>query len=251
MNRNRPGPGLADFLVYSINPQVHAFDPLSMIENLEGQAYTVRTARSFEGNMPVCISPVTLKPRFNAVATSREEDAGPACALPERFDPRQASLFCAGWTLGSLKYLAESGVQSITYYETHGRGGVIHGRQEPASPDLFPAGKGDLYPVYFLWKELLKYRDFKLLASRSSHPLRFTSLVLVYEAERMLVLANHTDRKLGLGLPEGMAVSGSWVLDEYTVEDLRRGFDLWHNPSDTSLISLNPFAVNIYKTLLK
>ena len=38
----------------------------------------------------------------------------PAGELPPQVDVRQMSLFGAGWTLGSLKYLAESGVSSAT-----------------------------------------------------------------------------------------------------------------------------------------
>ena len=96
LNRNRPDPDLPDFLTYSINPQVHAFDHLSLVENLAGQKDTVLTARLFPGKKPISVSPVTLKSRFH-------------------IDHRQPSLFCAGWTLGSIKYLAESGVASITY----------------------------------------------------------------------------------------------------------------------------------------
>ena len=34
-------------MVYSFNPQVHAFDDLSVMETLEAQAATVKTARGF------------------------------------------------------------------------------------------------------------------------------------------------------------------------------------------------------------
>ncbi len=152
LNRNRPDPDLPDFLTYSINPQVHVADPLSMVENLAGQKDTVLTAKSFPGNKPISISPVTLKSRFY-------------------IDPRQPSLFCAGWTLGSFKYLAEAGVVSITYYETAGRGGIIHGDHQTLSPDDFMAVKGDIYPVYFLLRGLLRFRDYQISITKSSHPL--------------------------------------------------------------------------------
>jgi hypothetical protein len=54
-----------DLAAYSINPQVHAFDNLTLVENLEPQADTLATARTFLGGKPVAVSPVTLRPRFN------------------------------------------------------------------------------------------------------------------------------------------------------------------------------------------
>ena len=37
-----------DFVNYSINPQVHAFDNLSLAETLSAQAETVKSARNFQ-----------------------------------------------------------------------------------------------------------------------------------------------------------------------------------------------------------
>ncbi len=241
LNRNRPGTGLPDFLVYSINPQVHAFDPLTLVENLQGQAYTVQTARSFAGGKPICVSPVTLKPRFNAVATSEEQDE--EAGLPSRYDPRQASLFCAGWLLGSLRYLSGSGVQSITYFETIGRGGIIHGRQAAVSPDFFPARSSEIYPVYFLMKEILKYSDCLVLPVESSHPLRFSSLMMEGMGQRILGLASHVQDKITINLPGDMIIAESWVLDEDTMADLRRGGDPRQILTKATSITLNPYAV--------
>lgn len=211
LNRNRPDPDLPDFISYSINPQAHAFDPLSMVENLQGQKDTVLSARLFQGNKPISVSPVTLKSRFNP-------------------DPRQPSLFCAGWTLGSFKYLAESGVDSITYYETAGQGGIIH-------------EKGDIYPVYFLFRELLKYKDFTVMATESSHPHRFSSMLLVQGTEQILMLANHTSSVQSIRLSEGMQIQIAWVLDENTIADLLAGKETWQSPVDPSLVSLNSCAL--------
>ncbi|MCK5461749.1 MAG: hypothetical protein KAI95_01995, partial [Bacteroidales bacterium] len=228
LNRNRPDPEVPDFITYSINPQVHAFDPLSMVENLVGQKDTVLSARLFPGNKPISISPVTLKSRFNP-------------------DPRQPSLFCAGWTLGSFKYLAESSVDSITYYETAGQGGIIHGDHSPLPPEEFMAKRGDIYPVYFLFRELLKYKDFNVMATESSHPHRFSSMLLVEGTEQMLMLANHTSSVQAIRLPEGMQIQIAWVLDENTIADLHAGKDTWKSSEDPSLVSLNPCAVAFIK----
>ena len=49
LNRNRPETADVDAIVYPITPQVHASDETSMMENLEAQAVTVQTARSWAG----------------------------------------------------------------------------------------------------------------------------------------------------------------------------------------------------------
>ena len=46
LNRGTPLPRRAEALCYSINPQVHAFDDMSLVESLSAQADTVETARS-------------------------------------------------------------------------------------------------------------------------------------------------------------------------------------------------------------
>src|SRR5207245_9123560 len=65
LNRNPPPIEALDAVVYSPNPQVHAFDELSMVESVAAQAGTVTSARALCHDLPVVVSPVTLKPRFN------------------------------------------------------------------------------------------------------------------------------------------------------------------------------------------
>ena len=69
LNRARPPVEALDLLCYSINPQVHAFDNASLAETLAAQAATVASARQFAGGLPLAITPVTLRPRFNPNAT--------------------------------------------------------------------------------------------------------------------------------------------------------------------------------------
>lgn len=123
LNRQRPNP-IADALpCYSLNPQVHASDLASLAENVDGQVDTVETAFEFT-QRPVVISPVTLRPRFNPNATAPATKA--PGDQPPQADPRQASLFGAAWTLGSIAQLACTGhVHSLTYYETAGPAGIM------------------------------------------------------------------------------------------------------------------------------
>ena len=60
INRDPPECAAMDGLVYSINPQVHACDDTSLIENLEAQADTVQSARALCADLPIFISPVTF-----------------------------------------------------------------------------------------------------------------------------------------------------------------------------------------------
>ena len=56
LNRERiPADGL-DFLTYSINPQVHAFDNKTLTENLASQGETVKSAQQFAGGLPIHVS---------------------------------------------------------------------------------------------------------------------------------------------------------------------------------------------------
>ena len=80
---------------------------------------TVETARTFSDGKPIIVSPVTLKMRANPNATGATPETPPG-ELPPEVDVRQMSLYGAGWTLSSIKYLSESQVESITYHETTG-----------------------------------------------------------------------------------------------------------------------------------
>ena len=62
----------SDFVFWSLNPQVHAFDHLSLMETLEAQAATVKSAWAFSDDRPLIVSPVILKQRFNPIATGAE-----------------------------------------------------------------------------------------------------------------------------------------------------------------------------------
>jgi hypothetical protein len=190
LNRFRPTGKAEDGIVYSINPQIHAFDERSLTENIAGQAETVATARDYGGGRPVVVSPVTFKQRFNAVATS-ETPLAPG-ELPPQVDPRQMSLFGAGWTAGSLKRLAESDVASATYYETTGWRGVMQGDEPPAAPGQFPARAGMVYPLYHIFADVAEWKDGQLVHSESSPPLAVETLAMTSDGTRHLLVANLT-----------------------------------------------------------
>ncbi|HEX5498739.1 MAG TPA: hypothetical protein VFX03_05910, partial [Thermomicrobiales bacterium] len=191
LNRFRPDGSAEDGIVYAVTPQIHAFDEQSLVENLAGQAETVRTARAFGGGRPVVVSPVTLKPRFNSVATSDEPEPAPG-ELPPPVDPRQMSLFGAGWTVGSLKRLIESGVAGATHYETTGWRGVIAGDAPSPEPALFPSRPGMVFPVYHVFADLAECKDGQIVQSRSSDPHAVETLAVARDGTLHLLAANLT-----------------------------------------------------------
>lgn len=190
LNRNRSSFPGADLVCYPISPQVHAADELTLMENLEAQAATVFQARRlFE--RPVAVSPVTLRPRFG-VAVNRIDQASPTDELPDNVDERQPSLMTAAWTVGSIKYLAESGAARITYYESSGFRGVLMGESENTLPEKFPATPGTVYPVYHVLADIAEFSGGEILPINSSDPLSVIGLMLRSDHRRRLMVANLT-----------------------------------------------------------
>lgn len=219
LNRNRFKSGLADFLTFPVCPQVHNDDHLTLVENLEGQKHVVESARTCFPGLPVHISPVTLKRRFNPVASSKEQpEKGES--LPATVDPRQMSLFCAGWTLGSMKMLAEAGITSATFYETMGMKGIIHGDRKPEYPGLFHAMPGMIYPAWYLLGELMSRKGWKVLKIPHPSPLSLTVLALGQNNDRFITVANlkqENNRVILKNLPREVRI---FHLDEISFQNL-------------------------------
>jgi D-apionolactonase len=189
INRFHPPVKVLDLVSYSINPQVHSFDIPALVENLEAQAMTVESARPIVGNRPLAISPVTLRPRFSASATGPEL-ATPPGTLPFAVDPRQMSLFGAGWTAGSLKYLSESGVASVTYYETSGWRGVLEQAKGSPEPALFRSIAGGVFPLYHVLADFGEFAGGAVISAKGSDPLLVDGVVLHKDHKNRLLLAN-------------------------------------------------------------
>jgi hypothetical protein len=189
LNAGRPPVQALDLVVYSINPQVHAFDNASLVETLEAQAPTVKSARQFIGDLPLAVSPITLKMRFNPNATGPEPEPGPG-ELPSAVDERQMSLFGAGWTLGSLKYMFENGAQSVTYYETTGWRGVMEIEAGSPVPDRFRSLAGAVFPLYHILADVAEFAGGEIAPSRSSDSLAVDGLALIKDDQTRVIVAN-------------------------------------------------------------
>lgn len=189
LNRDRPPVQAFDLACYSLNPQVHAFDNRSLVETLAAQAATVASARHFVGEVPLGVSPVTLKMRFNPHATGPEPEPAPG-ALPPPVDERQMSLFGAGWTAGSLKYLSQSDTQSLTYYETTGWRGVMETEAGSPLPEKFQSLPGAVFPLYHVLADVGEFAGGQVVPATSSDILMVDGLALSKAGQTRIILAN-------------------------------------------------------------
>lgn len=253
LNRGRPPVADSDVICYSINPQVHAFDNVSLVETLEVQATTLRSARKFSGSLPLLVTPVTLRPRFNPNATEAPSDSGPSDALPFEVDERQMSLFGAAWTLGSLKYLAEGGADSVTFYETVGWRGMMESQEGARLPGKFRSIPGDVFPLYHVIADVAEFTGGDVAPYRSSANLSVDGLMLRGRNRRRVLLANLSpEPKL---VRVASAELGPFVrvkhLDEHTAVQAMESPEAWrrdpgllmqNSPAGLQL-ALLPFAV--------
>lgn len=210
LNRQRPPAGAAWHSCFSINPQVHATDDRTLIENLDAQGDVVLTGASFTGE-PMVISPVTLLPRFNPVASTEAE-------VKPKYDPRHKTLFGAGWTLGSIATLSvPENVLSLTYFEATGPGGLV-------------SDQGDAYPMYHVFLGLSQITEFAQTTVVDSEPVRRISALSGVNASgsQFMWVANHTASTKHLRLEVNGANKG------FRIRSLR--------PEDLGATAKNPGA---------
>ncbi len=192
INRSRPQLAVWDGLCYSISPQIHAFTDTDVMENLDAQSETVRSARALAGDKPVIVSPITMRRRFNFHAAG-DPAPTPAGELPDEVDVRQSALYGGAWTVGSLKYLAESGVEALTYYESTGWRGVLERSSGSELPDTFRSRPGEVFPLYHPLADAIGWRGAEVLSCDSSDVLTSVALaVRVEDGSLRLLVANLT-----------------------------------------------------------
>jgi hypothetical protein len=167
-----------------VNPQVHAFDNATLVENLEAQGLVIESGRQFLGSVPVVVSPVTLKPRL------RPGETPEAGQLPRDADPRQRSLLGAGWTAISLKYLAEAGAESVTYYEATGWRGVMDWPDQAAGHSQFGQSLEGVYPLYHVFADVGEFSGGSVVPVVTTHSLRADGFAIRQGARTRILVAN-------------------------------------------------------------
>ncbi len=136
LNRNRFEAGEADFVSCSFDPQEHAFDELSLLENTETVKYLVESAYNIY-QKPVHISFIALCRRANPYAT---QAADMVLSIENQIDKRQSTAFAKEWTAKILSHLAHTEVASVTMFRTIGELGIM-------------SKSGSTYPVFEALKE--------------------------------------------------------------------------------------------------
>lgn len=218
LNSNRPGSVYNDLICYSIHPQEHASDNMTLIENLKGQEYTVWSAKQFSEGKGIWISPVNMQRRFNSNVANYETRYN-ANDLPPQVDSRIMSLTGACWTTGSLKYLCESGAEGITYYETAGERGIIQGDFPSRWPHKFLSVSNMIFPVFYVFDFLFENKHLQVVKSSSSQPLKVDSLILSNGKETRMILINFTssEQKVRAGFNRHVLIISQ--LNEKTYRD--------------------------------
>lgn len=177
LNRNRFDYSQLDFLIYPLTPQAHSTDSHTIIENLPAQGDAIRTANVFAPGKKIHTGLISIKPPFNPDAKT-----GAAGDPDARFDSRQQTPLAAGWALGTIKYLSESGVDTITLFESHGLAGYLVDDK--------------IFPVYHALLAVQRLKPKRVFNSVCNEPLVVTSLYFEDEkGKRHLALINHTNSK--------------------------------------------------------
>lgn len=242
----RPPPEGLDAVSFSIHPQEHATDNTSLIETLPIQKTVIENARSRYG-LPVLVSPVTLKPRFNLYGP--EKPPAPA-ELPGQVDVRQMSLFGAAWTLGSLKYASEAGANALTYYETTGWRGLVESEMGAPLPQ-FHSFPGLTFPLYHIFADYAALGSAHLVLAQSTNPLEVDALAFGVEG-RIRVLAGNMTAETRLVRFRGMPseVHLSRLDEEHALEAMTnpRSFaarqpDLIRTSTDGLVLRIRPYSI--------
>ncbi|MCX6433049.1 MAG: hypothetical protein NTX29_09740 [Actinobacteria bacterium] len=209
LNRGRPaGPGR---IAFSLNPQVHAADDQTVMQNAATQGTIARNARRLYPDAFLEVSPITLRPRFNPNATQPDLDVSNT-PLPSRVDARQCGTFAAAWTVLSLKALAESGcIDAVTYFQATGWEGVMERAEGSPQPDDFPSAPGMTYPVYDVFAAVAGAT--RVTRAVSSHPDLVDALVV----DDIVLVANASPE------PQVVTVGSRTVtLDPYGIVTIER-----------------------------
>jgi hypothetical protein len=191
-NRNRIAPPKADAFVFSINPQVHAFDNRSITETLEGQEAIVRTALAICDEKPIWVSPVTLKMRWNPNATG--EEIVPEGELPPDVDIRQIDPFCACWTLASIGRMSNEGAALSTYFELSGWKGLFEKEAGSIIPQKFPSAPLQVFPVYDVLALLKGFEGGALSIRETNNPFIACAYRITRNEQMIDILINLSEK---------------------------------------------------------
>ncbi|MBU6312427.1 MAG: hypothetical protein KGN38_07830, partial [Actinomycetales bacterium] len=187
---NRMPPDTTDvaWLSFTLNPQVHAADDRSILQNTASQEVIARNAPRLAGDARIAVGPISLRPRYNPNATDPTSDPSNT-PLPSSVDARQRTWLGAAWTALSLRGLAQAGtIDAVTYYEALGWRGLRERDAGSADPAAFPSRPGEEFPVYALLRDLVGHD--RVHPTRSDQPEVADALVVTGAGRTRAVVVN-------------------------------------------------------------
>jgi hypothetical protein len=172
-------PGI-NFLGFPINPQVHATDTLTIIENL-GAFRGIIQAASNRFKVPIHISRLTLRYPVNPDSSGRNRYDSPGGRRWVE-DSRQDSLFCAAWMAIAIKYLA--GTASITLFDDFGASGIIK-----QNTSLLKDSQLSVTPTYLVLQEVALFAPILISEVLCNQPLIADAVCFENEEGKKLLIA--------------------------------------------------------------
>lgn len=180
-----------DGIAYALNPQVHACDDRSLIDNAQAVRYLADSSAVLGGGLPVHVSTVSL------LGPDGPFPAGPPPAdhPAHNVDPRQGTPFCAAWALGFVTNAAHGGVTTATCFDLRGGRGLIADESPGsafASPDARP---GEVFAAFHLFEELAAWSNRDVIdASPAQEERIFALFAPSGDGSRRLLVANGNDQ---------------------------------------------------------
>ncbi|MFK4761117.1 hypothetical protein ACI3KS_09310 [Microbacterium sp. ZW T5_45] len=138
-------------IAVNTTPLFHTLDTEQLVEALPMQRLIALQSVVIADGLPVHIGPVSLRPRFNNVATSPEAaptrsdlSEGYGAEFTGAVDARQSAPELAAWVVASAAALAVPGVETLSWFETVGPRGVEGTPAAEAVQALVSLGGGTL-----------------------------------------------------------------------------------------------------------
>ena len=134
-------PGATE-LTFATTPLFHSLTTEQLLESVAMQRIIANQAVQMADGKPVHIGPITLRPRFNNVATAKQPaptkldlSEGYGAEFTGANDERQTTADLAAWVIASAAAVSVVGVSSITWFEQWGPRGLASetGQEYPAA----------------------------------------------------------------------------------------------------------------------
>jgi len=190
LNRQPPDTTGVEWTTFSTNPQVHASDDRSVLQNTATLAVIGGDVPRLSGDSRVHVGPVSLRPRFNPNATDPASDVS-STDLPADVDARQRTWFAAAWAALALRGLSTPGsVSAVTLFDDLGWKG-LRARDSGSEDPAFPSQPGESFPVADVVR-VMATAD-RLLLTTSSDPETVDAVVIEGGDGLQAIVVNLTD----------------------------------------------------------